>query len=143
MGRLVNYHNKEYDSDEIAAELFKRWEVEVPSSVEGLNDRASFTSTNGGGVVNLRVPGRPRSDSFVISMSYIETAEVEISKEIKPQVSSNVLVENGQSGLAELEHEANVVFVPKIWKQGQYRPFQGNVSTTYVNSTEGTPENES
>lgn len=131
------------DSDDIAAELFKRWEVEVPTSVEGFSDRASFTPTNGGGVVNLKVPVRPRSDTFVISMSYIETAEVEVSKEMKPQMSSNVLVEGDQSGLAELEHEPNLVFVPEIWKLRQYRPFQGTMSTTYGASAEASSGDES
>lgn len=129
------------NSDEIAEEFFTRWEANAATSMGGFNDRASLTPANGGGAVKIRVPGRSRSDKFIISMSYIENAKSKVSKGTEPQLSSSVFVEIDQSDLVELEHEANVVFVPEIWKQNQYRPFQGTMSTPYVASAEGPPEN--
>lgn len=93
-------------SDDIAEEIFKRWKVGVSTLVEGFNNQASFSPPNGEGVVKLRVPARPRSDTIKISMSYIRTANAQVSKEIQLQRSSQVIqiVENDTSArVVELE----------------------------------------
>lgn len=90
-------------SKEIAEGLFRSWVMSLPTQMEEFSDQSSFAPASGDGIVKLRVLARPRSDTIKISMSYIETAVVESSKEMQPQISSNVLVEYDESPLPELE----------------------------------------
>lgn len=95
---------KNGDPDELAAELSKkRWEVEISALVEDFSNQASFNPNNGEGVVKLRVPARPRSDTLIISMSYIRSTKVEVFEPILSRMPSNNLVEVVPPALVELE----------------------------------------
>lgn len=90
-------------SREMAAELFKRWEQNFSTTVVGFDDQASFALRNGNGVVKLRVPARPQSETAQISISFIRTTNGGFPKETLPQISSSVLVETEAPVLVELE----------------------------------------